>query len=294
MMLTEKDLNSLCQNAKIAAIAAGEYIQSQFDQHYKEEQKEGGDSLASQVVTEVDFKAQEIILQQLEASIKQYDLGVLTEEAADDASRLEKDHFWCIDPLDGTLAFTEGRTGYAVSIALVSKSGDPLAGVVYLPDLDDVYTAVKGKGLRLNNEIFKRKVVETELLQIYMDRSLQSAPYFDFLKKELQKWTEQKEQALKYYAGFGAVRNAVSVLHSSSACYFKFPKKQKGGGSIWDYAATRLFFEELGLIVADSLGKQLHLNNPESTFMNKAGVLYATDGALFDFVIRLGYQINEL
>jgi 3'(2'), 5'-bisphosphate nucleotidase len=242
----------------------------------------------------VDYKAQEIILQQLNDNIKEYDLGLLTEEAADDASRLEKDYFWCVDPMDGTLAFTEGRSGYAVSIALVSKSGDSLIGVVYLPDLDDVYTSIKGKGVRLNNEVFKRKTVKNDLLDVYMDRSLQSAPYFDLLKKELHNWTEKKEKKLEFHVGHGAVRNAIDVLNSPSACYFKFPKKQKGGGSIWDYAATRLFFEELGLIVADSFGKQLHLNNPESTFMNKGGILYATDGALFDFIIRLGYQLVEL
>lgn len=196
--------------------------------------------------------------------------------------------------MDGTLAFTEGRTGYAVSIALVAKSGDPLIGVVYLPDLDDVYAAIKGKGLQLNNEVFKRKALDAELLQVYMDRSLLAATYFDSLKKEIQNWAEEKEKELVYQVGYGAVRNAIGVLHSASACYFKFPKDQEGGGSIWDFAATRLFFEELGLIVADSFGKQLHLNNPESSFMNKTGVLYATDSALFDFVIRLGYQFNEL
>lgn len=294
MMLTDKDLYSLCKIAESAAIAAGVHIQSQFDQHYQKKQKESGDSLASQVVTEVDYKAQEIILQHLNDNIKQYDLGVLTEEAADDASRLEKDYFWCIDPMDGTLAFTEGRTGYAVSIALVSKSGDPLIGVVYLPDLDDVYTSIKGKGVRLNNKVIKRKALKNDLLQVYIDRSLQSAPYFDFLKKELQNWTEEKEKKLEYHVGHGAVWNAIGVLNSASACYFKFPKKQKGGGSIWDYAATRLFFEELGLIVTDSFGKALHLNDPESTFMNKTGILYATDGALFDFILKMGYQLEEL
>lgn len=171
-------------------------------------------------------KAQEIILQHLNNSIEQYDLGLLTEEAADDSSRLEKDYFWCIDPMDGTLAFTEGRTGYAVSIALVSKSGDPLIGVVYLPDLDDVYTSIKGKESRLNNEVFKRKAVKNNLLQVYMDRSLQSEPYFEFLKKELQKWSKEKENKLEYHMGYGAVRNALGVLNSASTCYFKFPKKQ--------------------------------------------------------------------
>ncbi|WMN11014.1 inositol monophosphatase family protein [Marivirga salinae] len=292
-MLTDKDLYSLCKIAESAAIAAGEHIQSQFNQHYKKEQKAGGHSLASKVVTEVDYKAQEIILQHLNNSIEQYDLGLLTEEAADDSSRLEKDHFWCIDPMDGTLAFTEGRTGYAVSIALVSKSGDPLIGVVYLPDLEDVYTSVKGKGLRLNHEVFNREALKTEVIQLYMDRSLQSEPYFDLLKNDFQNWSDEKEKKLEFHLGYGAVRNAIGVLHSASACYFKFPKKQFGGGSIWDYAATRLFFEELGLIVTDIFGKPLHLNDPESTFMNKAGVLYATGGALFDFILRLAYQLDE-
>jgi len=291
-MLTDKDLYSLCKIAESAAKAAGEHIQSQFNQHYQKEQKAGGHSLASKVVTEVDYKAQEIILQHLNDSIEQYDLGLLTEEASDDASRLEKDYFWCIDPMDGTLAFTEGRTGYAVSIALVSKSGDPLIGVVYLPDLDDLYTSIKGKGLRLNNKVFKRKSVKNDLLQIYMDRSLQSEPYFDFLNKELQSWTEEKEKKLEFHVGYGAVRNAIGVLHSTSACYFKFPKKQIGGGSIWDYAATRLFFEELGLIVTDSFGKALHLNNPESTYMNQKGVLFSTDGPLFNLIISLGIEID--
>lgn len=92
-MLKAKNLSALCQIAEKAAIEAGEYIQSQFDQHYQKEQKTGGDSMASQIVTEVDYKAQEIILQHLNDNIKQYDLGVLTEEASDDASRLEKDYF---------------------------------------------------------------------------------------------------------------------------------------------------------------------------------------------------------
>jgi 3'(2'), 5'-bisphosphate nucleotidase len=291
-MLTDKDLYSLCKIAESAAIAAGEHIQSQFNQHYQKEKKAGGHSLAAKVVTEVDYKAQEIILQHLNDSIEQYDLGLLTEEAADDSSRLEKDYFWCIDPMDGTLAFTEGRTGYAVSIALVSKSGDPLIGLVYLPDLKDIYTSIKGQGIRLNNEVFKRKSLNSDVIQLYMDLSLQSEPYFNLLKNDFQNWSDEKEKKLEFHLGFGAVRNAIGVLHSASACYFKFPKKQIGGGSIWDYAATRLFFEELGLIVTDSFGKTLHLNDPESTYLNQKGVLFATDGPLFDLIISLGIEID--
>ena len=82
---------------------------------------------------------------------------------------------------------------------------------------------------------------------------------------------------MKLNTTFGAVRNAIGVMTSRKGCYFKFSKKSQGGGSIWDFAATRLFFEELGLWVSNTDGKPLKLNNPQTTFMNEEGVLFATE-----------------
>jgi 3'(2'), 5'-bisphosphate nucleotidase len=292
-MLTENDLRTLCSTACKAAIAAGEYIQSQFDQQNETMHKAGGNSLASQVVTAVDFKAQEIILQALESSTAQYDLGLLTEESLDDKSRHKKEYFWCIDPMDGTLAFTEGQTGYAVSIALVTHSGDPVIGVVYVPDLADCYTSIKGEGVRLNDEPFLyNQAISNDSLHVYMDKSLHSEPYFDSLIKKLNEHAHKMRTEIQYHVGFGAVRNAVGVMNSKTACYFKFAKKRTGGGSIWDYAATRLFFEELGLSVSDIAGKALHLNKP-NTFMHEAGILYTTDPALSAYLINLGKQLSS-
>jgi 3'-phosphoadenosine 5'-phosphosulfate (PAPS) 3'-phosphatase len=292
-MLTERDLKSLSEIACDTAIAAGVYIQTQFNQQNETMHKAGGNSLASQVVTAVDFKAQEIILQGLEGSITQYDLGLLTEEASDDQSRHEKTYFWCIDPMDGTLAFTEGRTGYAVSIALVNQAGDPIIGVVYVPDQQKCYTAIKGAGIFLNGQSFDRKDVirnsENHSLKIYLDISLQKATYYEWLKQQLQEWAVQKNHQVKFHIGFGAVRNAVGVMFSPVGAYFKFPKKAIGGGSIWDYAATRLFFEELGLSVSNSVGEPLHLNKP-NTFMHEVGTLYATEPELAYFIVGMGHK----
>jgi 3'(2'), 5'-bisphosphate nucleotidase len=88
-----------------------------------------------------------------------------------------------------------------------------------------------------------------------------------------------------YHQGYGAVRNALAVMQHSHACYFKFPKPQQGGGSIWDFAATRLFFEELGLGVTNAKGEKLHLNDPDTTFMNKLGVIYASQQALLKEIV---------
>lgn len=293
MILQEKELRALCQTATTAALVAGEYIQSQFDKLYDNTYKEGGNSLASQIVTAVDIKAQEIILALLYDTTLSYDLGLLTEEAADDRSRVEKPYFWCIDPMDGTLPFTERRTGYAVSIALITNSGDPVIGVVYVPDLAQCYTSIKGAGVWLNDKpIVLEQAAVDDTIHVYMDKSLQSEEYFQLMTNQLGKWATHHQAQIQYHSGFGAVRNALGVMTSGMGCYFKFPKKRKGGGSIWDYAATRLFFEELGLYVSDAQGKKLHLNNTGTTFMHEVGVLYTTHAALASFIKDLRKQVK--
>ncbi|EPR65381.1 Inositol-1-monophosphatase [Cyclobacterium qasimii M12-11B] len=270
-------------------------IQSQVDQPYTQQEKQGGDSKASQVVTEVDFKAQEIILQHLKSGIDQHDLGLLTEEAADDQSRLIKDYFWCIDPLDGTLPFTQQRAGYAVSIALVSRSGDPVIGVVYIPDEDLCYSAIRGEGIMLNGKPFNLdKTTYDDSLHVYLDRSMQGGSYFQDLKDKIKQWAEgQNYTNVNYHVGFGAVRNSLSVLSHKNACYFKFPKQKKGGGSIWDFAGTRLIFEELGLPVSNIKGENLHLNTPESTFMNQQGVVYASAEGIAEMVMKFNRAFDH-
>ncbi len=288
-----KTLLKLSQIAKTAAQSAGIHIQSQFHQHYTKEQKQGGDTLASQVVTEVDIKAQEIILEHLNPTINAYDLGLLTEEATDDQSRLEKDYFWCIDPMDGTLPFTEQRSGYAVSIALVSKEGKTVIGVVYVPDLKDCYVAIRGMGVKLNDEPFNRlQASNGNELHLYMDSSFLTQPYYQTSLDALMGYCAKRALKLECHFEFGGVRNAIGVMQSGTGCYFKFPKKQKGCGSIWDYAATSLFLEELDLSVSRADGKRLHLNNPNTTFLNEGGILFATNVELKEFIVNLGISIN--
>jgi 3'-phosphoadenosine 5'-phosphosulfate (PAPS) 3'-phosphatase len=288
-MLSKTELKELCKTATKAATEAGEYIQSKLDQHYTKSKKEGVNSLAAQVVTEVDIGAQEIILNHLQKSIQKYDLGLLTEEATDNHSRLKKAYFWCIDPMDGTLPFTEGRTGYAVSIALISKEGEPVIGVVYVPDKAECYSAVSGEGVFLNNTLINRANFKADnALHVFMDSSTKSQAYFNELTQYISNWAnKEKFSTIQYYDGYGAVCNALAVMQSNAGFYFKLAKKQQGGGSIWDFAATSLFFEELNLNVSDNFGKPLHLNNPDTTFMNDSGILYTTDKNLSAFLMTL-------
>lgn len=80
--------------------------------------------------------------------------GFLSEEAADNPARLEKDRVWIIDPLDGTKEFATGRQDWAVHIALV-ENGVPTHAAVGLPDLGVVF---KSSDVRYVNGPFARKI----------------------------------------------------------------------------------------------------------------------------------------
>ena len=68
---------------------------------------------------------------------------------------------------------------------------------------------------------------------------------------------------------------AILALENGPACFFKLPKKEIGGGSIWDYAATACIYQEFGLQATTFSGDTLDLNKRDSTFMNDEGVCYA-------------------
>ena len=77
--------------------------------------------------------------------------GWLSEETADDPSRLGKDLIWLVDPIDGTRDFIRGRSGWAVSVALIS-GGRPLIGFLAAPARGEFWHAVAGQGSWRNGE----------------------------------------------------------------------------------------------------------------------------------------------
>ena len=168
------NLEELTRQAVQAALKAGELIRSYRDREVEVLHKEGGDTYASQVVTEVDRKAQDAILQVL-GPYAEFGLAVLTEENEDDGSRFEKQCFWCIDPMDGTLPFIRKEPGYSVSIGLVAKDGSPQIGVVYDPVHEVLWQAAKGQGVRRNGEPWTLNPSSRELTFTY-DRSFETRP----------------------------------------------------------------------------------------------------------------------
>ena len=61
--------------------------------------------------------------------------GLLSEEEKDNPARLEHARVWIVDPLDGTREYGEGRSDWAVHVAL-AVNGKPVVGAVALPKFD--------------------------------------------------------------------------------------------------------------------------------------------------------------
>lgn len=296
MILGPEHLVELCGVAVAAARKAGAFIASQAQKPVTVFYKPGADSLAAQVVTAVDQGAQELILQDLLPTCERFGLALLTEESADDRKRLEMDNFWCVDPLDGTLSFVEGHAGYAVSIGLVSRAGVPLLGVVFDPVTGTLFHGLRGLGAWRNGEPWvlpaDRARACDAWLTFYTDRSFLQHPLYAQAYAGLDRVARELGfLGVRMGEAGGGVLNACRVLMESPACYFKYPKSEAGGGSLWDYAATACLFAEMNGQVSDMYGNALDLNRADSTFMNPGGVLYASSAEIAQCIRDDFYRI---
>ena len=290
MKLSPDQLTELESLAIQAATCAGKMIQSKMEHDHQVLRKKGGSSLASQVVTAVDLESQRLILETLEDTFTRFELGLLTEESPDDSSRHRHDHFWCIDPLDGTLAFTKGSPGYSVSIALVARDGTPRIGVVFDPVTATLYHAVHRKGARKNGNPWSiTPPLPDAPLTLMIDHSFIAKTNDPTFLKQLENIAAKfGHQGTRFIDHAGAVLNACWVAEHAPALYFKSPKPQTGGGSLWDFAATTCLFDELGLPASDIHGHPLKLNPQNGTFMNQHGVLFGSHPALASAAADLG------
>ena len=290
-----KGLTYLKDIACDAALAAGEIIKKakgKINVNTDIETKDSGSTIASQVVTKVDLEAQNAILSILKPTLKQWNIALLSEELDDDGSRFQKDYFWAIDPLDGTLPFIEENDGYAVSIALISKTGVPHLGVVFDPVTNTLYDAIKDNGAFSNGKRIYIPDIQNTYIQnnsqfhLIVDRSLKLLLESSSLREKLTYRLSKRGLFLTEDLSLsGAVLNACKVMENPQSCYFKPPKKEDGGGCLWDFGATACIFTEAGGIVTDCAGQPLDLNSSQSLYLNRRGVLFATTPELSELCI---------
>jgi myo-inositol-1(or 4)-monophosphatase len=100
------------------------------------------------LVTETDLAVEEHLARRISERFP--DHGILGEERVSrPAAPGGAAHRWVIDPLDGTTNFVHAHPMFCVSIGL-ERDGEGIAGVVFAPYLEEMFTAQRGAGACLN------------------------------------------------------------------------------------------------------------------------------------------------
>ena len=102
----------------------------------------------SSPVSEADIAVNELLERRLREASPGY--GWLSEESADDQSRVGRKYTWIVDPIDGTRSYLAGRDDWCVCAALV-EDASPVLAAVYAPASEEFFFAARGKGTLLND-----------------------------------------------------------------------------------------------------------------------------------------------
>lgn len=136
-------MNPMLNIAIRAARKAGNIIAKSYERRDEIQSNAKGNH---DFVTNVDKAAESIIIETIQASYP--DHSFVSEEAGVIKGK-NTDIQWVIDPLDGTTNFIKGFPHFSVSIAIRVKARTEVA-VVYDPIKNELFTAVRGEGAKLN------------------------------------------------------------------------------------------------------------------------------------------------
>jgi len=192
--------------------------------------------------------------------------GIYGEEGARD--RLDSEYRWYIDPLDGTTNFAHGFPHFCVSMGLEHRAaglaaehdGPIVAGVIYDPMLDELFTAERGKGAYLNGKPIHVSSVpvlgESLVATGFPSRKRHENPNIHFY----QEFTLRSHGVRR--AGSAALDLAYIACGRMDA-YWEF------GLNPWDTAAGFLLVEEAGGMVTGFDGTYRKLDSKEILASNQ-------------------------
>jgi len=193
-------------------------------------------------VTQTDVRTEKLL--QRELSKARPDYGFLLEEGGEVPGK-DPAHRWIIDPLDGTSNFIHAMPYFCISIALektIAGKSEIVAGVIYDPIHNDLYTGEKGKGAFLNGNrrlnVSSRKTLEHAML---------AAGNLRYLPKEHLEKVAHCEATMRYF-GAAALDLANLAAGRLDACWYYQIQP-------WDIAAGLLFVQEAGGMFTEPDGK---------------------------------------
>ena len=210
------------------------------------------------LVTVADRTVEKLIRERLGQAFPEH--GIYGEEGT--RERMNGEFRWYVDPLDGTTNFAHGFPQFCVSMGLEQRAagmapeqdGTLVAGVIYDPMRDELFTAERGQGARLNGRPMRVSKIpdlaEALLSTGFPSRKRHASPNVHFY----QEFTLRSHGVRR--AGSAALDMAYVACGRLEA-FWEFNLNP------WDTAAGILLVEEAGGRVTDFAGNGFHLDSRE-------------------------------
>ncbi len=248
---------------------AGSLLRYYFERHVRIELKGQFD-----LVTEADRASEKLIVESLNARYPGH--SVLAEEGSGHESSSE--YRWYVDPLDGTTNFAHGYPVWNVTLA-IEKAGELIAGVIFDPNRDELFTCEKGGGAFLNGGPIR--VSRTARLE----DSLFSTG-FPSRRRHLDVNIHFYHQLAM--ASHGVRRGGAAAIDLAYVACGRLDGYWEFGLSPWDMAAGKLLVQEAGGIIRDMKDASHRLTSRHIFADN--GAIHAETIALFSEIFRGRYR----
>lgn len=230
-------LTKLCEIAEKAGKAIMEIYESgDFEIDFKKDESP---------LTLADKASHQIICSEIKSNFK--DIPIVSEEDENDASKINFENFFVVDPLDGTKEFIKKNGEFTVNIAYI-ENGNPVCGVIYVPAKKEFYFAKKGEGAfwQKNNKSRKLNASFPKIKTATMSRS-HSSEVEDDLSQKLG--IEKKISA-------GSSLKFCLIADGKAHFYLR-----KTPLCIWDAAAAYIICEEMNIAILTFDFKKIDFKN---------------------------------
>jgi len=201
------------------------------------------------IVTESDRRSEALIIARLRKHFP--DHAIIAEEGG--GGGVGAKYCWHVDPLDGTTNFAHGYPCFAVSIGL-AEDGQPVAGAVFNPVSEELFTAARGEGAYLNGKPIRVSTIEK------LATSLVATGFPTHHRKRSANINYYWEYTLRSH---GVRRDGSAALDLCSVACGRFDAFWEFGLKSWDTAAGVLLVQEAGGKVSDLSGGPYRLGGPQ-------------------------------